>query len=475
MNKTRASKEAAAAEAFAKSLPDGLVMLRLMGSGSHGSVAAVRWSSSMSSKKKPFALKRVAGVFDEPVLALRTIREIRILAHFRHPNILSIDAATLHGSDAFIRMPLLDGTLSDVVKKGPLDNLEVQSTFYQILCGLLCLHTAHVLHRDLKPCNVLVSLDGAVQLGDLGMARSMDVPGDTQDAPELTEYVVTRWYRAPEVVLSASKYTYAVDIWSAGCILAEIILGWPLFRGRDPLDQLKCILDQMGVLSHKDVEWVEKPSPAWTFLQHSTGGKFSESAGLALQPLRAKIFAALEQQSEEKESLMDLLAGMLCFSPEKRMPAAVCLMHTYLSRAAAADSVGAARTAAEAQPMDWSFDRQLCFDSKGRARPFCLKSFRAALAAACEAVTQGHQAKITQRTSGDRRVEPQSAGCRHASSSPQRNLDLLANSQSIQCGATRATSAKGRTVPQGRAGTRSVSAVQRGTSRLRRFLTSLAA
>lgn len=493
--KARAAKETAAAEAqeaFAKSLPDGLVMLRLMGSGSHGSVAAVRWSSSISSKKKPFALKKVAGVFDEPVLALRTIREIRLLGHFHHPNILSIDAATLHGCDALIRMPLLDGTLSDVLSRGPLDSPDVQNIFYQMTCGLLGLHTAHILHRDLKPSNVLVSLDGAIKLGDLGMARSMDVPGDSQDAAELTEYVVTRWYRAPEVVLSATKYTYAVDIWSAGCILAEIILGKPLFRGRDPLDQLKCILEQMGALSCKDIEWVEKPSPAWTFLQHSACGKFSESAGLALKPLKTKIFSALEQRSEEKESLMeaasdekeslmDLLSGMLCFSPEARTPAAQCLRHGYLSSAAAADSTGAARLAAEAQTMDWSFDRELCFDSQGRARPFCQKSFRAAFTAACEDVSHGHQARISQPVPTESGAEPEPAGYRDASATPQGISENLIRGTprpqrlSDVLGATQAKSAKGRTASLGKAGARPMAAVNRGTSRMRRFLNSLTA
>lgn len=108
---------------------------------------------------------------------------------------------------------------------------------YQLLRGLKYVHSANVLHRDLKPSNLFLNANCDLKIADFGLART------TSETDLMTEYVVTRWYRAPELLLNCSQYTAAIDVWSVGCILGEIITRQPLFPGRDYIQQLKLITE----------------------------------------------------------------------------------------------------------------------------------------------------------------------------------------------------------------------------------------
>merc|ERR1711991_810807 len=114
-----------------------------------------------------------------------------------------------------------------------LSDEHVQYFVYQILCGLNHLHSANILHRDLKPSNLLVNGDCELKFADFGLAR---VESHLDDF--MTEYVTTKWYRAPEVILSWKEYTKAIDVWSTGCIFAELMLRTPLFQGKDYIHQV---------------------------------------------------------------------------------------------------------------------------------------------------------------------------------------------------------------------------------------------
>lgn len=135
----------------------------------------------------------------------------------------------------------------------------IQYFVYQILKGLLFMHSANVIHRDLKPSNLLLvktflniqNKACDLQICDLGLAR-----GYVEEEEEKTQYVVTRWYRAPEVILNASEYTKAVDIWSVGCILAELFGRQPLFPGEDFLDQVQRIISVLGTPSSEDMKYI---------------------------------------------------------------------------------------------------------------------------------------------------------------------------------------------------------------------------
>lgn len=112
-----------------------------------------------------------------------------------------------------------------------------QYFLYQLLRGLKYIHSANVLHRDLKPSNLLLNADCDLKICDFGLART------TSETDFMTEYVVTRWYRAPELLLNCSEYTAAIDIWSVGCILMEILRREPLFPGKDYVQQLVLITE----------------------------------------------------------------------------------------------------------------------------------------------------------------------------------------------------------------------------------------
>lgn len=113
----------------------------------------------------------------------------------------------------------------------------LQYFLYQILRGLKYIHSANVLHRDIKPSNLFLNANCDLKVGDFGLART------TSETDFMTEYVVTRWYRAPELLLNCSEYTAAIDIWSVGCILGEMMTRQPLFPGRDYVHQLKLITE----------------------------------------------------------------------------------------------------------------------------------------------------------------------------------------------------------------------------------------
>lgn len=114
---------------------------------------------------------------------------------------------------------------------------DLQYLLYQLLRGLKYVHSAKVLHRDLKPSNLLLNANCNLKIGDFGLART------TTETDFMTEYVVPRWYRAPELLLNCSEYTAAIDVWSVGCIFGEIMTREPLFNGKDYVHQLRLITE----------------------------------------------------------------------------------------------------------------------------------------------------------------------------------------------------------------------------------------
>lgn len=339
-------------------VPKAWTPLRVLGSGSYGTVVAFHENGTK------FAVKKITNVFSDPVQALRTLREIRLLAHFRYQHVLNIREVFIENNkqfkDVYVCLELMDSDLASLIKKGrePLKERQRQSILFQVMCGVLCLHSACVIHRDLTPGNVLVSGAGICKIADMGLARSVKACSH-QDLTALTEYVVTRFYRAPEVVLTATEYTYAIDIWSAGCILGEMLFQETLFRGKDSVDQIRKIVAGIGSHRHEDIEWIPKHSASERFLKTCIEQAWGSSTNLSERMDRENADPAFR----------DLLFRMLQFNPANRIYAEEIFDHEYLAefRDTKSNLVVAARDVA---PMDWSFDWELCYNDRGEPQRF---------------------------------------------------------------------------------------------------------
>lgn len=188
---------------------------------------------------------------------------------------------------------------------------------YQALRGLKCIHSANVIHRDLKPSNLLVNSDCALKICDFGLARGIMQDNDPKNAPtgELTEYVVTRWYRAPEIMLACRKYEKAIDIWALGCIFAELLGRKPLFPGDNYIHQLKLIVDVLGNPIEEDTKFIT-----------------SEKALKFINGLPKKAANNFQTMFPKANPLaIDLLTKMLTFNPSKRYTVIDCLNHPYMA------------------------------------------------------------------------------------------------------------------------------------------------
>lgn len=237
--------------------------------------------------------------------------------------------------DIYIVTDLMETDLHRVIYSKQVLNEEHHQYFsYQILRGLKYLHSANVVHRDLKPSNILVNKNRDLKICDFGLARGF---GIEEDDPTLTDYVVTRWYRAPEVVLLASEYTKSIDVWSVGCILCELIGRKPIFTGKDHLDQIKKILTIIGTPSEADMDWLPAKSPARTFIKK-------------IPPCPKQPWSVVYPKASK--SAIDAIEAMLTFSPVIRKVVADCLVLDYFSQLHMPDDEPVAD-----KPVDWAFDK----------------------------------------------------------------------------------------------------------------------
>ncbi|CAN4115447.1 unnamed protein product [Withania somnifera] len=219
----------------------------VIGKGSYGVVG----SAVDTHTGERVAIKKINDVFDHVSDATRILREIKLLRLLRHPDVVEIKHIMLPPSrrefkDIYVVFELMESDLHQVIKaNNDLTHEHYQFFLYQLLRGLKYIHTANIFHRDLKPKNILANADCKLKICDFGLARVSF--NDMPSAIFWTDYVATRWYRAPELCGSFfSKYTPAIDIWSIGCIFAELLSGKPLFPGKNVVHQLDLITDLLG-------------------------------------------------------------------------------------------------------------------------------------------------------------------------------------------------------------------------------------
>ena len=208
-------------------MPERYTNLAPLGMGAYGLV-----SSAFDNKLKTnVAIKKFSRPFTSELHAKRCYREICLLKFVQHENVIAlIDLFTPAAryddfNDVYVVTELMDADLQNILKTHRLEEEQVQFLVYEILRGLKYIHSAGIVHRDLKPSNLAISSDYDLRILDFGLAR--------QAENEMTGYVATRWYRAPEIMLNWMRYDTKVDVWSVGCIMAEMISGKPLFPGNE--------------------------------------------------------------------------------------------------------------------------------------------------------------------------------------------------------------------------------------------------
>jgi serine/threonine protein kinase len=274
-----------------------------VGEGTYGVVYKARDRLT----NKLVALKKIRLEHEDEGVPSTAIREISVLKELQHPNIVELIDVVHINQKLFLVFEFLDQDLKKYMDSVPsLSPALVKSYCRQLLEGLLFCHRRRILHRDLKPQNLLIDRNGALKLADFGLARAFCVP-----VRPYTHEVITLWYRAPEILLGSQQYSVAVDVWSAGCIFAEMITKRPLFPGDSEIDELFRIFRYLGTPT-------EDTWPGCTQLpEYKPNFPRWKS-----QDLKNAVTGG-------DPAAVDLLTRMLIYEPGQRLSAKAALDHPY--------------------------------------------------------------------------------------------------------------------------------------------------
>ncbi|XP_019158940.1 PREDICTED: mitogen-activated protein kinase 19 isoform X2 [Ipomoea nil] len=289
-------------------------ILEIIGKGSYGVVCAALDTHT----GEKVAIKKINDIFEHISDAIRILREVKLLRLLRHPDIVEIKRIMIPPSrrdfkDIYVVFELMESDLHQVIKANDdLTHEHHRFFLYQMLRAMKYMHTANVYHRDLKPKNILANANCKLKICDFGLARVSF--SDTPTTVFWTDYVATRWYRAPELCGSFfSKYTPAIDIWSIGCIFAEVLTGKPLFPGKSVVHQLELITDLLG-----------SPSP------ETVSGVRNDKARKYLMDMRKKNPIPFSEKFKGVDPLaLRLLQRLLAFDPKDRPTAEQALADPY--------------------------------------------------------------------------------------------------------------------------------------------------
>lgn len=286
---------------------------RPIGYGAFGVV----WAVTDPRDGKRVALKKLPNVFVSYLSAKRAFRELKMLCFFKHENVLSaLDILQPPNIDFFQEIYVITELMQSdlhkiIVSVQRLFPEHIKVFLYQILRGLKYLHSARILHRDIKPGNLLVNSNCLLKICDFGLARV-----EEQDMNKLmTQEVVTQYYRAPEILMGARHYTAAVDVWSVGCIFGELLGRRILFQAHSPVQQLDLITDLVG-------------TPTLHDMRYACEGAKSHMLRKPLKPPALNSVFSLSTQVTHE--VAHLLVNMLMFDPDKRIKVCDALNHTYL-------------------------------------------------------------------------------------------------------------------------------------------------
>ncbi|XP_063713461.1 cyclin-dependent kinase-like 1 isoform X2 [Symsagittifera roscoffensis] len=280
-----------------------------IGEGSYGHVFKCRNRDT----GQPVAIKKFVESEDDPLIKKIALREVRMLKQLKHPNLVNLMEVFRRKKRLHLVFEYCDHTVLNELERSPRgvpENTTKRIT-YQTLQAVAFCHQHNCIHRDVKPENILITKNGQIKLCDFGFARILTGPGD-----DYTDYVATRWYRAPELLVGDTQYGPPVDVWAIGCVFAELLTGAPLWPGRSDVDQLYLIEKTLGDL-------IDRHKTIFSQNQYFKGLSIPEPA--KREPLEEKLPLIVGKPA------MDFLKNCLYLDPSKRMTCQQLLDHQYFS------------------------------------------------------------------------------------------------------------------------------------------------
>ena len=253
-------------------------------------------------------LKEISQKKTEDAPNKQVLRELLVLMNFSHPHIVKYNSVFVHHSNIVIEMEFCTSSLSNVIKQisKPFHVAQTKKIIRSIALGLKYLHDHDIIHRDIKPGNIFIDENCIVKLGDFGSSRIIT----NYNNDNLTPLVGTKWYKAPEIIFGNKLYDKSADIWSFGCLIAELFLLEPLFPGATDFEMINLIFGFLGF--SKEDEQVLKPKLKINYKE-----------------MKDSIFESTFDTAD-KDSI-DLMKKMLCANPKKRINIDEVLLHPYLS------------------------------------------------------------------------------------------------------------------------------------------------
>ncbi|ABN67680.2 predicted protein, partial [Scheffersomyces stipitis CBS 6054] len=310
---------------------------KVLGKGSYGTVCSAidTRKSHPDAEYSRIAIKKVSNIFNKDILLKRAVRELKFMRHFKGHRNVNLDIVFTKPYDGlYCYQELADLDLARVLYSNiQFSEFHIQSFIYQILTGLKYIHSADVIHRDLKPGNILVTTQGTLKICDFGLARGVNPRYFKHRSSQITNYVATRWYRAPELMLSEKRYTKAVDLWAVGCILAELYGRKPLFPGKNQMDQIHCIVRVLGtplpaVINRNNWKFLLPPRPQYRVSEWSQLYPFASKDG------------------------QELIESLLQWDPEKRLSVHQAISHRFI------EPVRDSNSEALCEVFDFSFENR---------------------------------------------------------------------------------------------------------------------
>lgn len=314
-------------------------LIKKVGQGAYGIV----FKSTDKKTKETVALKKLYDAFCNDTDSQRTFREVMILQELNgHENIIRLFNVIKaeNNMDLYLVFEYMEADLYNVIRANILLDIHIKYVTYQILKALKFIHSADIVHRDLKPSNIFINSDCLIKLGDFGLARTLNSNVEnklisksynynkTNNAfePIVTEYVATRWYRAPEMLIGSPYYSKSVDMWSIGCILLETMTRKPTFPGKSTIEQINLVFNTIGIPSREEYNTVKS--------------NYCLQVDYDRLPINKKIKNISSKNSIKNiiqsngiycsNECYNFITKLLVFNPEKRLTVEQALKHPYM-------------------------------------------------------------------------------------------------------------------------------------------------